>query len=391
MLVEDQIKKEYGSIEESFRFYRDLSNEEITKLLREYDEKRAKILNVDQLTMYPSVKTFNHARKMLYGGKRYRYIICVFSCLMMAGLDSLNLIKRIANWTELYHIYTLDLDDWEDEDEERRGLKSHWKAALSLYPWPDANEPSDIFKTKALRWAVKSATHDALRLRDLAELAVQGETNVDKSIREKVLEYLTQTDMFLVDGQDEDIDLERMEQVQEEQYEWMIDLKSGLLFRASAKTGGAVGGATSVQLKALDAFALHFNRAFQRRDDMIGAGVLGKDLEESVKIAKKMEKSASSDLEKGKKTELYIIAKNNASPSQLSILEEYHGKVTAQDTKKINAIRKVYFDTGAVNKVKQKIRENAEKVISFLEVKDFQEEPRKMLTNLAKIQLVRRK
>ena len=391
MLDERQIEREYDAIEKSFMFYRDSSNEEIAKLLKEYDEKRAKILNVSQFGTYPSVETFDHARKMVHRGKRYRYLICAFSCLMIAGSESLGIIKRIANWTELYHIYTLDLDDWEDEDEERRGLKSHWKASLSLYPWADVNEPSDIFQTKALRWAVKSATHDALRLRDLAEFAIQGETNVDENMRERVLEYLTETDMFLVDGQDADIDLEQMEEISEEQYEWMVDLKSGLLLRASAKTGGTVGGATAAQLKTLDSFALYFNRAFQRRDDMIGAGVLGKNLEESLRIAKKMEKSPSSDLEKGKKTELYIIAKNNASPSQLRILEKHHGKVTTQNAEEINAIRKVYFETGAVDRVKEKIRENIEKAISFLNLKDLHEEPRKMLINLAKIQLVRRK
>ena len=49
----------------------------------------------------------------------------------------------------------------------------------------------------------------------------------------------------------------------------IISYKTASLFRTAMRTGAANSGASSAQIEAIDAFALHLGLAFQMRDDIL--------------------------------------------------------------------------------------------------------------------------
>src|SRR5205814_3700483 len=119
-------------------------------------------------------------------------------------------LERAATWLEWYHLYTLFLDDIMDEDFRRRKFPSAWSSNARLYRGADGARPATVFRTRRHRYGVSQAILDALRIRSLAEWAIERAVGLHPSVRLELLAELTTVDLILSDGQGLDIDFERV-------------------------------------------------------------------------------------------------------------------------------------------------------------------------------------
>ena len=210
-----------------------------------------------------------------------------------------------------------------DEDVRRRTLASAWATDAKLYRGPGADRPAMVFRTQRHRYGVSQAILDALRIRSLAERAIEGATDLHPSVRLELLSELTQVDLILSDGQGLDIDFERANRIPEADYVRMSEAKTARLYLGAAATAAIAARASSEDRAALETFARHFAIAFQDRDDLLGAGV----------VESRIGGSAEGDIRQGKRTRLFVLAMQRlAAKDRLAFLRAYgRGPRTTKD------------------------------------------------------------
>src|SRR5947207_3205838 len=171
-----------------------------------------------------------------------------------------------ATWLEAYHLYTLFLDDIMDEDFRRRTFPSAWSSNARLYRGADAARPATVFRTRRHRYGVSQAILDALRIRSLAEGAIERAVGLHPSVRLELLAELTTVDLILSDGQGLDIDFERAADIPEEAYVRMSEAKTARLYVGAAATAAIAARASSEDRAALEAAARDALRRLPARD-----------------------------------------------------------------------------------------------------------------------------
>lgn len=283
---------------------------------------------------FPSSRTMHQNARLFTAGKRYRYALALAGFRLLTGAPPPPGLERGATWLEWYHLYTLFLDDIMDEDARRRTMPSAWAANAKLYRGADADRPAIVFRTRRLRYGVSQAILDALRIRSLAEFAIQGAADLHASIRLELLSELTRVDLVLSDGQGADIDFEEVSRIPEEDYVRMSEAKTARLYVGAAATAAIAASASTEDRAALEAFAKHFAIAFQDRDDLLGAGV----------VASRIGGSAEGDIRQGKRTRLYVLALERLSPSERAAFIRAYGRGPRTTKKDIALVRKVLRD-----------------------------------------------
>ena len=211
-----------------------------------------------------------------------------------------------------------------DEDVRRRTFPSAWSTNSRLYHGKDAAKPGVVFRNRRTRYGASQAILDSLRIRSLAERAIEGAEGLDDSVRERLLAELTEVDLVLSDGQGLDIDFETATRVRETDYEAMSDRKTGRLYRGAAATAAILAGESPSTRAALETYARHFAIAFQDRDDILGSGV----------VASRIGGSASGDIKNGKRTRLFAMALERIPDRERAVFLRSYGrgpKTTARD------------------------------------------------------------
>ena len=302
--------------------YRDRSNAEIRALLDAY-------LSEHPASAFPSSRTLRSNAKTLFAGKRYRFALAVAGYEGLTGERAGPGVARAATWLEWYHLYTLFLDDIMDEDVRRRTFPSAWSTNSRLYRGKDASKPGVVFRTRRTRYGASQAILDALRIRSLAERAIEGAEGLDASVRERLLEELTEVDLVLSDGQGLDIDFEIAARIRETDYEAMSDRKTGRLYAGAAATAALLAGADADARAALETYAHHFSIAFQDRDDLLGAGV----------VASRIGGSSSGDIRNGKRTRLFAMALDRIAPRERAAFLRSYGRGPRTTAKDIAFVR----------------------------------------------------
>jgi len=278
-------------LEALLRPYREASNAQIEAIWNEFAAAHPE-------STFPSSKTMRRNARLFLAGKRYRFALAVAGYRLLTGEPASRGLERAATWLEWYHLYTLFLDDIMDEDVRRRTLPSAWSTNAKLYRGSDANRPAVVFRTRRLRYGVSQAILDALRIRSLAEHAIEGAADLHPSVRLEMLSELTAVDLVLSDGQGLDIDFERATRIPEETYVQMSEAKTARLYLGAAASAAIAARAPSEDRFAIEAYVRHFAVAFQDRDDLLGAGV----------VASKIGGSQEGDIRQGKRTRLYVLA-----------------------------------------------------------------------------------
>jgi geranylgeranyl diphosphate synthase type II len=217
------------------------------------------------------------------GGKRIRPILCVLGNELFSEIseDAWSLATAI----ELFHNFTLIHDDMMDAASLRRGMQTvHTKYGDN---------------TALL-------TGDVMLIRAYEKLQ-----NINPAYLPKILSLFNTTAREVCEGQQLDMDFEKMQSVTLDAYIHMITLKTSVLLAASLEMGAILGGATPNNCTHLYQFGKNLGIAFQIQDDYLDA----------FGDPEKFGKEVGGDIRQNKKTFLLLHALEVATPDQRAKLD----------------------------------------------------------------------
>lgn len=247
---------------------------------------------------------YNPAQYILnIGGKRIRPACVLMGNQLFDEIDPDAFHAAIA--IELFHNFSLIHDDIMDKAPLRRGVQTvHTRFGEST-----ALLAGDVMLVKAYEYLNKIK---------LAHL-------------QKVLFLFNRTAAAVCEGQQLDMDFEKLETVGIEEYVHMITLKTSVLLAASLKMGALLGGAGEGNQQHLYEFGKNLGIAFQVQDDYLDA------FGDPAKFGKKI----GGDIMANKKTFLMIHAFETASPVQLAELKEL---MENNDAGKVDNVLQIFKD-----------------------------------------------
>jgi len=218
------------------------------------------------------------------GGKRVRPVLCVMGNELF---DSINPdVWQVANAIELFHNFTLIHDDIMDNAPLRRGMQTvHEKFGQST-----ALLAGDVMLVKA---------YDYLN-------------SISTDYSKRIIYLFNKTAREVCEGQQEDMDFEKQQEVGFDEYLNMINLKTSVLLAASLQMGAILGGASERNQKLIYEFGRKLGLAFQVQDDYLDA----------FGDPDKFGKQVGGDIKANKKTFLLIHALQVASSEQKNTLFE---------------------------------------------------------------------
>lgn len=178
---------------------------------------------------------------MTLGGKRMRPVLVFMACDFFDGDTTKALHPALA--IELFHNFTLVHDDIMDKAPLRR------------------NQP-----TVHEKWNDNIAilSGDAMMVCAYQELC-----KADVELLPKLLEVFSDTAVKVCEGQQLDMNYEKLSKVSIPQYIKMIELKTAVLLAGSLKIGAVIGGARAEDAQRLYDFGKHIGIAFQLQDDIL--------------------------------------------------------------------------------------------------------------------------
>ena len=178
------------------------------------------------------------------GGKRIRPSLCLLTYCLFKGRVTDEIVEPAAA-LEVFHTFTLIHDDIMDRSPLRRGCETVWKK------WSEdtAILSGDVMLIDAYKRMAKAPA----------------------SVLDRVMELFSKTAAEVCDGQQYDMEFERVEQVPMADYAKMIGLKTAVLIACSAKMGAIIGGASERECDALYNYGYELGMAFQVADDLLDA------------------------------------------------------------------------------------------------------------------------
>lgn len=277
------------------------------------------------------------------GGKRIRPVLCLMGNELF---DEINEDAwHAATAIELFHNFTLIHDDMMDRAPLRRGMATvHTKYGDS---------------TALLAGDVMLVT------------AYEHLNKINGSYLQTILYLFNATAKEVCEGQQYDMDFEKLETVQFDDYLKMIELKTSVALAASLKTGAILGGAGERNQNLLYEFGKNLGIAFQVQDDYLDA----------FGDPKKFGKQAGGDILANKKTFLLIHAFEAASASQLKELLDLSVKKSAG---KIEKTLQIFKDCKADEwalQLKNKYLDEALKCLDDIAVLSKRKEPLRELAH----------
>ena len=209
------------------------------------------------------------------GGKRVRPAMCLM------GNELFNEIHadawQVATAIELFHNFTLIHDDIMDAAPLRRGLETvHYKYGLNT-----ALLAGDVMLVVAYEYLNK----------------------IQNSYLKSIINVFSKTAKQVCEGQQIDMDFEKLATVSLNDYFKMIELKTSVLLAASLQMGAIIGGAGEGNCNHLYQYGRNLGIAFQIQDDYLDA----------FGDPEKFGKTAGGDIKQNKKTFLLIHALEAAS------------------------------------------------------------------------------
>jgi len=266
----------------------------------------------------------------LAGGKRLRPIIALTVGKMLGGNEED--IMPFALALELTHNFTLVHDDIIDEDEFRRGVKTVHVA----FDIPTAIIAGDTLFAMAYREFSKlNVSEDALReiLRDFSDMIIE-----------------------LAEGEYEDVEFEKRNDVTTEEYIEMIRKKTARMMQTACYGAALIVTGSTESAKKLGNYGLYVGLAFQIQDDILGL----------IGDSKITGKPVGSDIRKGKKTILIIHALNNSDANTAKRLLEILNKPEKTD-KDVKEATEIIKSAGSIEYAKDLALKYANDALKALE------------------------
>lgn len=262
------------------------------------------------------------------GGKRLRPLL-VMTAYGMYGNDPRDVLSQ-AFAIELFHNFTLIHDDIMDRAALRRGAVTvHEKFGM-----PSAILSGDAMLVYAYRYLMMNREEETAALLDTFNRMAIG----------------------VCEGQQLDLVFETQSDVSGEDYIQMIGSKTGALLGAALKIGGQLAHAPQADCDALYEFGLNTGIAFQLLDDVLdtfGDARVGKTI--------------GGDIVQNKKTILYTELMREANAEQLAQLQTLYRNEAMPTEEKIKSVKKLFIDTGALDRARQLVEQYHRKALSCLD------------------------
>ncbi len=178
---------------------------------------------------------------MSLGGKRMRPLFVLIGCDLFD--KDVNNAIHAALAVEIFHNFTLVHDDIMDNAPLRRGkstVHEKWNENIAILS-------GDVMMVKAYQELCKT----------------------DVAILPALLDVFNDTAMKVCEGQQLDMNFEKLFKVSIPQYIKMIELKTAVLLAGSLQLGAIIAGADNKDAQQLYEFGKHIGIAFQLQDDIL--------------------------------------------------------------------------------------------------------------------------
>ncbi len=242
------------------------------------------------------------------GGKRIRPVLCLM------GNELFDEVKQdawhVATAIELFHNFTLIHDDIMDKAPLRRGLETVH---------------------------TKYGENTALLAGDVMLVTAYEELNkISIGYLQSILHLFNKTAKEVCEGQQMDMDFEKMDTVNFESYLKMIELKTSVALAASLQTGAILGGAGERNQHLLYEFGKKLGIAFQVQDDYLDA----------FGDPQKFGKQVGGDILANKKTFLLLHAFESSSVTQQKELKNLIANNVADkpDSYRVEKVLQIFHD-----------------------------------------------
>jgi geranylgeranyl diphosphate synthase type II len=250
------------------------------------------------------------------GGKRIRPILCLMGNELFDEIQED--AYHVATAVELFHNFSLIHDDIMDDAPLRRGKST----VHSLYGEPTALLGGDV----------------------MLVVAYEHLNKVDNKYIRRILHLFNHTAMEVCEGQQLDMDYEKVSDLSLDRYIHMISLKTSVLLAASLRMGAILGGAGEGNQGHLYEFGRNLGIAFQVQDDYLDA----------FGDPEKFGKQVGGDIIANKKTFLMIHALETADPRQKAELNEL---MRNNPDDKVQRVLRIFRECGIEDWAK-KLKEN---------------------------------
>jgi geranylgeranyl diphosphate synthase type II len=252
------------------------------------------------------------------GGKRIRPSFVLMGYQLFE--DNLELVLPLASSIEVFHNFTLLHDDIMDKAAVRRGKPTvHQK-------W---NENVAIL------------SGDAMSIKAYELL-----TKYEGSYFREILRLFNQTALEVCEGQQLDMNFEERNDVSEEEYLQMIELKTAALLAGSLKMGALAAGASDEDVHNLSEFGRFLGLSFQLQDDYL-------DLYGDPKV---FGKKIGGDIVANKKTYLLIKALEKTTPKDREKLQKLMASKGNDNDEKIQRVKAVFDSYHIAESTTEKIQ-----------------------------------
>ena len=278
------------------------------------------------------------------GGKHLRPILSLMATEAFGG--TINEAIKPALAVEFFHNFTLIHDDIMDDAPLRR------------------NKPT-IHALHGTNVGILSG--DALLIK-----SYQFFEDLEPILFKKCLQLFSETGIKICEGQQMDINFEKEENVNFEDYILMITYKTGVLSAAALKIGAMIARASQKDAEAIYQFGKHIGIAFQMIDDYLD--IFGNQTD--------FGKRQAGDIYENKKTILYLIALKNANNTEKQeLLKWYNQKETSLE--KVERVTQIFQQTKADKEVLDLVKKYNDLAIKFLHQTSLNEDKKNMFIHLA--------
>jgi geranylgeranyl diphosphate synthase type II len=260
------------------------------------------------------------------GGKRVRPVMCLMGNELFDEIHTD--AWQVATAIELFHNFTLIHDDIMDAAPLRRGLETvHYKYGANT-----ALLAGDVMLVVAYEYLNK----------------------INSSYLKSIINLFSKTAKEVCEGQQLDMDFEKLPIVSLDEYLKMIELKTSVLLAASLQMGAVIGGAGEGNRNHLYEFGKNLGIAFQIQDDYLDA----------FGDPEKFGKAAGGDIKQNKKTFLLIHALETANANQK---EELNNLLHEKTDDKVQRVLKIFRECDVDEWAKQLKQQYFDKALCHLD------------------------
>jgi len=311
-----------------------------------FEEISAEFSRVFSVTHFPDspASLYEPAEYFLgIGGKRIRPAMCLMANELFGTINPD--AYHVALAIELFHNFTLIHDDIMDKAPLRRGMETVHKK----YGESTALLTGDVMMVKAYEYLNK----------------------VNPAFIQRIIFNFNTAARQVCEGQQLDMDFEKLEHVNMGEYIRMIELKTSVLLAASLKMGAILGGAGKGNQDHLYEFGKNLGIAFQVQDDYLDA----------FGDPSRFGKQVGGDIIANKKTFLVIHALESCTGGQLDELKRL---MKSNEDNKVGKVLALFRECGVdtwASGLKDKYIGQAEFHLEEVAVSAVRKEP---LRNLVK-------